>query len=841
MTLRNRTGTETTDHVQLTLDRERLTTPGEGATVDPSHTARKKAVKPSTSEQMENCEVCGRSFVKGRGLSIHQTKAGCKKIMESRKSKSKSTNSGLQDSNHSDSTKELFHDSPVLKDEVSPNQGKKTTPVKNRIDPSKSNQQSENTHVRRKDQEERLIEKTLPLEKDNTPEQSQDQLEKVKAPEKVLCGAKKKYPMDIRRFCEIKKRMSKDESSKLTTDAESKERGELSMKATRSKCLRTTTKDIDHQESQIQEVLIISDEESNEEEKRTRPEDGSTSHQQDIRAWLDKEKGTNIKSKDMFKRLVEQVNSGPPDDIISKHTLEMSRRDYRSLTGKNWMNDKIVDEYFTLIKERNQKDNLAKVSTFSVHAFRKLEQDFEENFQLIADRWVKEDLTMQDIVLIPIYKDDHWSLVKVSIKDKKLEYYDSIVARRHTSNALRILKKFFDLYFERKGKEGQFQKETVDNAPEQHNLYDCGPFMCQNAEKAARGVFVNSKQSEMARVRRQMMIEIFQGALMKEENLSFKTLLDQVTNTEVKKEKHQKTERQREKKKPKQKTGSKATKPDDKDRLAKINWPKANSKEWERLDEDITGLLKTIYSGPDKKAKSHPKIIYEICKERFGLKEGNEKSKQGGPSRRQLKCKRLREEINILKKTYQEAPEEEKAAIQELNKEKGRALRLAKWAEANKQSRKKFAANCQQFLSQPYKFARELLKPKPKGCLESTQEEVERHLKEAHSNPKKREREQLNSLLKHDEPNHQYNDAPPTYKEFTAKLRKTRSKSAPGPNGVPYLVYKRCQGVAKQLWFYLRELWKKMSSVMSREKQRGYSFLKKREPKQLKDLGRYLC
>ena len=191
MTLRNRTGTETTDHVQSTLDRERLITPGEGATVDPTHTARKKAVKPSTSEQMENCEVCGRSFVKGRGLSIHQTKAGCKKIMESRKSKSKSTNSGLQDSNHSDSTKEQFHDSPVLKDVVSPNQRKKTAPVKNRIDPSKSNQKSENTLVvKSKDQEGRLIEKTLPLEKDNTPDQSQDQVEKVKAPGKVLCGAK---------------------------------------------------------------------------------------------------------------------------------------------------------------------------------------------------------------------------------------------------------------------------------------------------------------------------------------------------------------------------------------------------------------------------------------------------------------------------------------------------------------------------------------------------------------------------------------------------------------------------------------------------------------------------
>jgi hypothetical protein len=39
--------------------------------------------------------------------------------------------------------------------------------------------------------------------------------------------------------------------------------------------------------------------------------------------------------------------------------------------------------------------------------------------------------------------------------------------------------------------------------------------------------------------------------------------------------------------------------------------------------------------------------------------------------------------------------------------------------------------------------------------------------------------------------------------------RKTRSKSAPGPNGVPYLVYKRCEGVARLLWLYLRGMWKK--------------------------------
>ena len=90
-------------------------------------------------------------------------------IMESRKSKSKSTKSGLQDYNHSDSTKELFHDDQVLNDVVSPNQERKFTP-----DPSNSNQEIENTLVRVRDQEERVTKK-IPLEKDNTPERSKDQ------------------------------------------------------------------------------------------------------------------------------------------------------------------------------------------------------------------------------------------------------------------------------------------------------------------------------------------------------------------------------------------------------------------------------------------------------------------------------------------------------------------------------------------------------------------------------------------------------------------------------------------------------------------------------------------
>ena len=91
----------------------------------------------------------------------------------------------------------------------------------------------------------------------------------------------------------------------------------------------------------------------------------------------------------------------------------------------------------------------------------------------------------------------------------------------------------------------------------------------------------------------------------------------------------------------------------------------------------------------------YPKIIYAMSRERFGVKEYKEKPKQpSGPSRSQRKCRELRGEINKLKEAYREAPQEEKKAIDELQQEKLKKLRLAKRAETMKKHRKKLSKNC---------------------------------------------------------------------------------------------------------------------------------------------------
>ena len=52
-----------------------------------------------------------------------------------------------------------------------------------------------------------------------------------------------------------------------------------------------------------------------------------------------------------------------------------------------------------------------------------------------------------------------------------------------------------------------------------------------------------------------------------------------------------------------------------------------------------------------------------------------------------------------------------------------------------------------------------------------------------------------------------FNNNPPNLDEIRAVVKKARANSAPGPNGVPYLLYKRCPNVLKRLHKILRGAW----------------------------------
>ena len=54
-----------------------------------------------------------------------------------------------------------------------------------------------------------------------------------------------------------------------------------------------------------------------------------------------------------------------------------------------------------------------------------------------------------------------------------------------------------------------------------------------------------------------------------------------------------------------------------------------------------------------------------------------------------MKCSKLRDDINLLKKAVEEAPDEEKEAIKELQSEKLKKLRLAKRANEEYEEKQK--------------------------------------------------------------------------------------------------------------------------------------------------------
>ena len=80
----------------------------------------------------------------------------------------------------------------------------------------------------------------------------------------------------------------------------------------------------------------------------------------------------------------------------------MKRCDYRSLTGKNYLNDKIIDEYMYLIKERNQDENLPEIGVLPVHVFKLIDQNFDTDSERTRN-WIKDALSQKDIIFVLIH------------------------------------------------------------------------------------------------------------------------------------------------------------------------------------------------------------------------------------------------------------------------------------------------------------------------------------------------------------------------------------------------------------------------------------------------------
>ncbi|ONI45671.1 hypothetical protein AN642_00195 [Epulopiscium sp. SCG-B10WGA-EpuloA2] len=114
------------------------------------------------------------------------------------------------------------------------------------------------------------------------------------------------------------------------------------------------------------------------------------------------------------------------------------------------------------------------------------------------------------------------------------------------------------------------------------------------------------------------------------------------------------------------------------------------------------------------------------------------------------------------------------------------------------------------FYRDPFKFVKGLFSQEKGGQLKATKLEVEKYLRNTYSDF---EQNRVIGLPPDMPPvgkiDHEMDVRPPRWKEVEEVVRRAKASSAPGPNGVPYRVYKSAPDILKFLWRQLKIVWEK--------------------------------
>ena len=107
-----------------------------------------------------------------------------------------------------------------------------------------------------------------------------------------------------------------------------------------------------------------------------------------------------------------------------------------------------------------------------------------------------------------------------------------------------------------------------------------------------------------------------------------------------------------------------------------------------------------------------------------------------------------------------------------------------------------------------YQFGKQLFEQQRSGELQIEQDDLERHLEQTYADRwTGQDLGHIQGLIWPGKPGALMNTEPPSLDEMETVVKKARAKSAPGPNGIPYTVYKRCPKTRKILYRLLYNAW----------------------------------
>ena len=230
-----------------------------------------------------------------------------------------------------------------------------------------------------------------------------------------------------------------------------------------------------------------------------------------------------------------------------------------------------------------------------------------------------------------------------------------------------------------------------------------------------------------------------------------------------------------------------------------VKWPamKEDSR-WESLESHVMGQLPVDLPWIGRLVLLQD-ITYSEGAKLFGfIQTGGGQGRRR--SRREVEIAGCREDIRGLVRRMKVAPPEESYGLDQAlyeRKERRRMLRRAENARKRRKERRRLRKS---FYQNPFKAAKEMLSPRvpTKLCVEK--EVLDEYVREVASDPDREvELGELSGLPDVSAPVVQLRKNPFTDGYFRNLLKRKRSSSTPGPNKIPYTVYKKCPRLARYL------------------------------------------
>jgi Ulp1 family protease len=206
------------------------------------------------------------------------------------------------------------------------------------------------------------------------------------------------------------------------------------------------------------------------------------------------------------------INQPEANVIGNRAGVTLRAGDLLSVIGRGWLNDNVINYYFSMLAGRANQSLGVEVHCFSTFFYPSLTTGHTN-----PRCWTSGiDIFKKDFVLFPIHDNLHWYLAVFNVRRGTLNVYDSIPSPERKKTVLRRLREH--IRDEHRIKRGAPYPYGLDEAPSsvvptQNNSHDCGVFTCQFAKAILQAAGFHFCSKDMPVIRRTMIWEIVMSSI----------------------------------------------------------------------------------------------------------------------------------------------------------------------------------------------------------------------------------------------------------------------------------------------------------------------------------------